>query len=153
MEIQIKEYSKSDRTGCINAFKTNVPTYFTNEEIQDFEAFLTRLENVDYKARYFVVHFDNEIIGAGGFGDKDNDGVMSLAWGFIHKKFHKKGYGEKLLLHRIEEIKRQGTKFPIIIDTTQYSYGFFEKYGFKITKITNDYYEKGMHRYDMALEI
>ena len=63
------------------------------------------------------------------------------------------GCGEKLLIYRIEQIKLLKPKFPVIIDTTQYSCGFFEKYGFKVTKITNDYYEIGMHKYDMILEI
>jgi ribosomal protein S18 acetylase RimI-like enzyme len=38
------------------------------------------------------------------------------------------------------------------VDTTQFSYGFFERFGFKTTKITEDFYEKGMHRYDMIYE-
>jgi N-acetylglutamate synthase-like GNAT family acetyltransferase len=153
MEIVIKEYKKKDRIGCINAFKSNVPAYFTNEEVQDFETFLTRLDSDSNKTRFYVIHDDTKIIGCGGFGDKDNKGIISLAWGLIHKDFHKKGYGKKLLLYRIDQIKLLRTKFPVIIDTTQYSYGFFEKYGFKTTKITNDYYQIGMHRYDMTLEI
>ena len=102
---------------------------------------------------FYVINYNNKTIGCGGFGDKDNNGIISLAWGLIHKDFHKMGYGEKLLNYRIEQIKLLKPKFPVIIDTTQYSYGFFEKYGFKVTKITNDYYEIGMHRYDMILEI
>ena len=153
MEVQIKKYLKSDRLGCINAFKSNVPAYFTNDEIQEFEAFLTRIESVNDKTTFYVIYYKNQTIGCGGFGDKDNNGIISLAWGLIHKDFHKMGYGEKLLNYRIEQIKLLKPKFPVIIDTTQYAYGFFEKYGFKVTKITNDYYEIGMHRYDMILEI
>ena len=124
MEIQIKKYSNTDRLGCINAFKSNVPMYFTNEEIQDFEAFLTRLESDNKNTQFYVINYTNQTIGC----------------------------GEKLFNYRIEQIKLLEPKFPVIIDTTQYSYGFFEKYGFKVTKITNDYYEIGMHRYDMILE-
>jgi N-acetylglutamate synthase-like GNAT family acetyltransferase len=153
MEVQIKKYLNTDRLSCINAFKSNVPTYFTNEEIQYFEAFLTRIESVNNKTQFYVINYNNKTIGCGGFGDKDNNGIISLAWGLIHKDFHKMGYGEKLLNYRIEQIKLLKPKFPVIIDTTQYSYGFFEKHGFKVTKITNDYYEIGMHRYDMILEI
>jgi len=38
------------------------------------------------------------------------------------------------------------------MDTTQFSYSFFEKYGFKIEKITENFYALGMHRYDMVLK-
>lgn len=153
MEVQIKKYLNSDRLGCVDAFKSNVPHYFTNEEVKDFEAFLTRLETIDTKTQFYVVHDENKIIGCGGFGDKDNNGIISLAWGLVDKDYHKMGYGEKLLKHRIDQIKLTNPKFPVIIDTTQYSYGFFEKHGFKVTKITHDYYEIGMHRYDMILDI
>lgn len=153
MEVHIKEYLKADRIGCINAFKSNVPKYFTNEEILDFEAFLTRLESDKNNTQFYVIHYENKIIGCGGFGDKDNNGIISLAWGLVHQDFHKMGYGAMLLKYRIEQIKLLKPVCPVIIDTTQYSFGFFEKYGFKVLKITNDYYEVGMHRYDMTLEI
>lgn len=153
MKAQITNYLSTDRFGCLNAFKSNVPNYFTNEEIKDFEAFLTRLESNNNKTQFYVINYENKIIGCGGFGDKDNTGIISLAWGHVHKDYHKMGYGEKLLKHRMEQIKLLYPEFPVVIDTTQYSYGFFEKYGFKVTKITNDYYEIGMHRYDMILEI
>ncbi|MFY8187225.1 MAG: GNAT family N-acetyltransferase [Flavobacterium sp.] len=153
MEVQIKKYFDVDRLDCINAFKSNVPNYFANEELKDFEAFLTRLESIDNKTQFYVINFENKIIGCGGFGDKNNNGVISLAWGLVHKHYHKMGFGEKLLKYRIEQIKLLNPEFPVIIDTTQYSYGFFEKYGFKVTKITIDYYEIGMHRYDMIFEI
>ena len=153
MEVQIKKYFDVDRLDCINAFKSNVPNYFANEELKDFEAFLTRLESIDNKTQFYVINFENKIIGCCGFGDKNNNGVISLAWGLVHKDYHKMGFGEKLLKYRIEQIKLLNPEFPVIIDTTQYSYGFFEKYGFKVTKITIDYYEIGMHRYDMIFEI
>ena len=41
---------------------------------------------------------------------------------------------------------------PVLIDTTQFSYPFFEKFGFETTKITKDFYAAGMDRYDMVYE-
>lgn len=152
-EATIRKYSKTDKNDCIEAFKSNVPYYFTNEEIKDFESFLMRIENGSDNAHFYVGDCNQKIIGCGGFGDRDNIGVYSLAWGFIHKDFHKKGFGEKLLLYRIEKIKQLKPEFPVIIDTTQYSFKFFEKYGFQTTKVTNDYYAIGMHRHDMSLKL
>lgn len=151
METIIRTYNKTDKNDCIAAFKTNVPEYFTEDEIIDFEKFLTKLENGNVQTRFYVVEENNTIIGCGGFGDKDNTGTISLAWGLVHKHFHKKGFGKKLLLHRLEQIKLHYPELPVVIDTTQYSFGFFEKYGFVTTKITNDYYTAGMHRFDMIL--
>lgn len=153
MQSIIREYNKSDKHSCLESFKTNVPDYFTDDEIVDFENFLTRIEKEDNRTFFYVVVYNKKVVGCGGFGDKDNNGIISLAWGLIHKDYHKNGFGQKLLLHRIEQIKKLKPKFPVIIDTTQYSYGFFEKYGFITTEITKDYYTIGMHRYDMILEL
>jgi ribosomal-protein-alanine N-acetyltransferase len=153
MEVQIKKYLKSDRIACLNAFKSNVPMYFTNKEVLEFDAFLSKLESDNFNTQFYVINLNNRIIGCGGFGDKNNDGIISLAWGLIHKDFHKLGFGEKLLAYRIEQIKQLYSESPVIVDTTQYAYGFFEKFGFKTTEITNDYYEIGMHIYNMILEI
>jgi ribosomal-protein-alanine N-acetyltransferase len=156
MEVIIRPYNKADKEYCLIAFKSNVPMYFTEEEITDFENFLDRLEmgteDADSCNTYFyVVVLNGNVIGCGGFGDRYKDSIISLAWGLIHKDFHKRGLGEQLLLHRLEQIKKNYPSSPVVIDTTQFSFSFFEKYGFVTTKITLDYYTEGMHRYDMSL--
>ena len=37
----------------------------------------------------------------------------------------------------------------ISLDTSQHSYLFYEKFGFKMVDIEHDGYEKGMHKYYM----
>jgi N-acetylglutamate synthase-like GNAT family acetyltransferase len=154
MKPIIRPYNKEDRLFCMEAFKSNVPLYFTKEEVGDYENFLIKNENKDEseKAIYFVILHDEKVIGCGGFGEKENTNIVTLAWGLIHNDYHKKGFGKALLLYRFEEIKKLFPNFPVVIDTTQFSYPFFEKFGFEITKITNDYYAEGMHRYDMRLK-
>jgi len=152
MEYTIREYISTDKNSCIESFGSNVPYYFTEEEILDFDNFLMRIEKESNKTFFYVVIYKDRVIGCGGFGDKDNNGIISLAWGLIHKEYHKKGFGKKLLIHRLSEISKLKPQCPVIIDTTQHSYEFFEKYGFETTKITTDYYTIGMHRYDMTLK-
>ncbi len=152
MTTSLRAYHPSDKNECMNAFKSNVPLFFTVEEIEEFENFLTRLDSGIVNTQFFVVIHNQQLIGCGGFGDRENTNIYSLAWGLIHKDYHKKGFGKQLLIHRLEEIKKLNLTVPVIIDTTQHSYGFFEKYGFRTTKITLDYYTKGMHRYDMIWE-
>jgi N-acetylglutamate synthase-like GNAT family acetyltransferase len=157
METTIRKYNKHDRNECLAAFKSNVPLYFTEAEVIDFENFLTRTETLnnddkDEVTHYYVILFEQKIIGCGGFGDKDNNKIISLAWGLIHKDYHKKQFGKQLLLYRLKQIKQLYINLPVVIDTTQFSFQFFEKFGFVTTKITEDYYTKGMHRYDMILK-
>jgi N-acetylglutamate synthase-like GNAT family acetyltransferase len=154
METQIREYNIYDKQACLNAFKSNVPMYFAEEEISQFENFLDIFQNkpIENKTYFYVVVVGNEIIGCGGFGDKDNNGIITLAWGLIHGNYHKKGYGKLLLQYRLKCIAKRYPLKPIYIDTTQYSFSFFEKFGFKTIKITSDFYTKGMHCYDMIKE-
>ena len=148
----IRQYCSSDSFKCIEAFESNVPTYFAKEEIEEFKAFLTKLENGSIQTKFYVITVNEVVIGCGGFGDKNNSGVISLAWGLIHKNHHEQGLGEKLLQFRLERIKETVPNLPVIVDTTQFTSGFFEKFGFQTTKITNDYYAEGLHRYDMILK-
>lgn len=150
----IRKYRISDKNACMEAFKTNVPKYFTTGEVNDFEQFLTKLENPEEadQVPYYVMELDDKIIGCGGFGEKEGGDAITFIWGMIHSDYHKLGYGEQLLVFRLVEIKKQFPGRQVVLDTTQFSYSFFEKYGFKTVKITENSYAEGMHRYDMVLE-
>jgi N-acetylglutamate synthase-like GNAT family acetyltransferase len=152
MKTTIRKYNSSDRNNCIAAFQSNVPLFFADYELQEFENFLTKIEQQEISTHFFVIIAHENVVGCGGFGDKNNTGNFSMAWGLIHNDFHKKGLGKKLLLYRVEQLKLLKLENPILLDTTQHSYGFFEKFGFETIKITNDYYKSGLHRYDMILK-
>jgi ribosomal protein S18 acetylase RimI-like enzyme len=151
MASNIRLYHKNDKQDCLDTFKSNVPDFFSENEIADFEAFLTRLEAGIPKTQFYVIEDENRIVGCGGFGDKDNRNIISLAWGHIHKNEQKKGLGQQLLTYRLALIKQQYPLLPVTIDTTQFSCGFYKKNGFRLLNITENYYTEGMHRYDMEL--
>ena len=67
----------------------------------------------------------------------------------VDSNFHKIGFGRRLTEYRIQKIKAKYPKCDILLNTTQHAFKFYEKFGFKITKITNDYYALGLDRYDM----
>jgi len=73
-----------------------------------------------------------------------------MVWGMIDRSIHRTGIGRKLILYRIEAIKKARAACAITLNTSQYSYPFFEKTGFRVTKITKDFYAKGLDRYDMV---
>lgn len=153
--IEILAYNDNFKQGCLAAFQSNIPVYFTPEEINDFTNFLEQRAmpkaNEIQSTFYYVLLNNNEVIGCGGFGERERDGTVTLAWGLVHADFHKKGFGKFLLHHRLTEARNVYPSKTIYLDTTQFSCSFFEKFGFKTTKITNDFYMKGMHRYDMEL--
>ncbi len=154
MEPIIRTYDSSDKKALMEAFKTNVPTFFTIDEVGDFERFLNRFENPDEQNNppFYTVELDGTPIGCGGFTYREEANAVVFVWGLVHNSHHKKGYGELLLRYRLKQIKLAYPDKQIILDTTQHSYSFFEKYGFKTIKITEDFYAEGMHRYDMILQ-
>jgi N-acetylglutamate synthase-like GNAT family acetyltransferase len=156
-QVIIRKYSVEDKPHCLETFKSNVPDFFTVEEINDFENFLDqfeiRNESREPLARtlFYVVESDGKIVGCGGFGDKENNKIISLAWAHIHRDYHKHGFGKLLLEYRLEKIKSLFPNQTVFIDTTQHSTPFYEKYGFITQKITKDFYAPGLDRYDLTL--
>ena len=155
MKVTIEQYNATHRQSCIEAFRSNVPLFFTVGEVSDFEEFLDSMEGrigaAPNNAVYFVALHGEEVIGCGGFGHRDGEQVISLAWGLVHNDHHKRGIGKQLLVYRIEKIKEMHPGLPLVLDTTQHSFHFFEQLGFRTTKVTDDFYAVGMHRYDMVL--
>lgn len=151
MNTNIRLFAPTDKQACLQAFKSNIPKYFATHELADFEHFLDGLiAGSITDANYYVIEYNNEVVGCGGFGIKTNEDYYTLIWGMVHNSFHKLGLGKLLLKYRVEAFKKLFPNNHLHLDTTQHTYSFFEKYGFVTTKITNDFYTAGMHRYDMV---
>ncbi|HTF28213.1 MAG TPA: GNAT family N-acetyltransferase, partial [Flavitalea sp.] len=106
-------------------------------------------DSPDAGIHYYVISNHEQIIGCGGFALKENNKEVVFAWGLIDQQFHKKGYGKALFEYRLNEAGFIYPGMDILLDTSQHSFTFFQKYGFKVEKITPDFYAPGMDRYDM----
>ncbi len=82
--------------------------------------------------------------------DNKKDSVV-LSWGIVHNQFHKMGFGTYLLRYRLKHIMKNYPNTNIVLDTSQKTYKFYERFNFKVDKITSDFYRKGLDRYDMSL--
>lgn len=155
----IRTYQSSDKTACIAAFTSNIPLFFAEHELAEFDAFLDNFHRPNandkgYITTYYdVIELEGNVIACGGYGCKDGGKTVSLAWGLVHREWHKKGWGKMLLEHRLAQIAQRFPDLPFVLDTTQHSYAFFEKFGFVVTQVTTDFYEKGLDRYDMVYKI
>ena len=158
-KVHIRMYENGDKYACIQAFISNVPKYFTEQEITEFETFLDVYENKQIPnpqsqtTFYYVLLHQGKIIACGGFGDRYDDGHLTLTWGLVHQSYHKMGFGKDLLAYRLQAMKMKFKRFELCLDTTQYSFGFFEKFGFVTEKISANFYAKGLDRFDMVLKV
>ena len=60
------------------------------------------------------------------------------------------GFGTHLLQYRIKQIVKKYPNSNIILDTSQKTYKFYERFSFSVDNITRNFYGKGLDRYDMS---
>lgn len=152
--ITIKEYLPEHKDRLLQIFESNMPLYFAEEELQLFFNFLDR--DALQRGPYSVIFNDDTIVGCGGIALNQpskytNELHVIMTWGMIDNKVHKNGFGKELLLFRIKQAKELYPEVKIALGTTQYTFSFFEKYGFKTVAYEKDHWAKGLDLYQMEL--
>jgi [ribosomal protein S18]-alanine N-acetyltransferase len=145
--MNIREFTLNDKKACVEIFKSNIPTFFLNEEIKIFEDFL----ETNAIGAYWVLENSGHVIACGGIGTRDSEG--RLHFGIVHHSLHKQGVGSKLLQFRLAKLIENPNVKAISLDTSQHNPKFFNKFGFEVTKITENYYGPNLHRFDMRWEL
>lgn len=153
--INIRAYKPDDNKSCIEMYHSNMPLYFAPEELNYLKNWLKGLDEgrlvyeTNLAEHYYVAEIENKVIAAGGFYITKNGNKAHMSWGMVHNNYHKQGIGKELLLFRINTIKQLYPNCKISLDTSQHTFTFFQKLGFTVTKITENGYGEGLHRYDM----
>lgn len=142
----IQPYEKTDKADVINLFRLNTPLYFSSEEEEDLIYFL---ENE--REQYYVVSINKEIVGCGGYNLSEDKSTGIICWDIVHPNFQGKSIGRNLLNYRITQIKNTKNIRKITVRTSQLVYQFYEKQGFELVEIVQDYWSKGFHLYRMDL--
>jgi ribosomal protein S18 acetylase RimI-like enzyme len=140
--MRFRPYQQSNKEQCLELFRSNVPKFFAVHEESEFRDYL---EHPDF---YFVLE-QEKILGCGGYGISGDAGY--LAWGMVERSQHGTGLGKRLLLERLNLLSQHDNVSRIVLDTSQHTFGFFEKLGFTVDRITEDGYAPELHRYDMTL--
>ena len=147
MSLEIRTYTKDDKEKLLNIISLNVPEYFAESEIEDYNLYLEH-EVEDY----FVVVEEGEMVGAGGINYKLHEGTAYISWDVIHPAYQNKGIGRNLLNYRISLISDNRNINKTIVRTSQLVYRFYEKNGFVLKEIHHDYWAKGYDMYYMIYE-
>ena len=142
--VNIREYTPADKPYLIALLRLNTPHYFSPEEEQDL---IHYLDNSIYK--YYVLTKNENIVGAGGINLSDDLTTGILSWDFFHPDYHGQGLGTTLTRFRIQKIKEMSTVTTVRVRTSQLTYKFYGKFGFKICEINKDYWAKGLDLYLM----
>jgi len=143
--MRIVPYKSLYFNRCLSILKSNTPEFIDKSEESLFINYLSRKGII-----YFVLFESRKLIGCGGYGYDNKKNSVILSWGLIHNKFHKMGFGTHLLQYRIKQIVKNYPNSNIILDTSQKTYKFYERFSFSVDNITRNFYGKGLDRYDMS---
>jgi N-acetylglutamate synthase-like GNAT family acetyltransferase len=150
-QLEIRDFDTRDREVCLRLFDSNTPQFFAPHEREEFELYLDNLEERGRSSEYLVLEAARKIVACGGYYVEE--GTAGLAWGLVGRDRHREGFGSRLLLERLRRIARVPNAHEVVLDTTQFSRGFFERFGFETLKVTPDGYGAGQDRVDMRLEL
>ncbi|MDG2286854.1 MAG: GNAT family N-acetyltransferase [Alphaproteobacteria bacterium] len=121
---------------------------FPRDELSLFANFL------DHEATtYFVLIIEDRATACGGWSIYEDTVTAGLAWGMVRAEHHGHRHGTRLLAWRLGRIAQDPAIRRVVMDSSQHTIGFFEKFGFRVTTQQLDGYGPGLHRYDMVLEL
>ena len=128
--MRIVPYKSLYFNRCLSILRSNTPEFIDKSEETLYVDFLSRTDIV-----YFVLFESNELIACGGYGYDSKKDNVTLCWGLVHNQFHKMGFGTHLLQYRLKYIMRSYPNTNIVLDTSQKTYKFYERFNFKVDKI------------------
>jgi len=144
----IRKYKQSDNAGLMQIFKLNTPLYFDLVEQKHFNAYLRT-----HADTYFVITEKRKIIGGGGYHISEDAKTGRISWNLIHPDHKNLGHGNKIVSYCIGLIKKNRPLTLIHVCTSQFAYGFYSKFGFRIVEIKKDFWAPGLDLYKMEMSI
>lgn len=146
----IRGYTASDRAACLALFDGNTPRFFATSERAEFERFLDR-HAAEWAFR--VIDRDRQVVACGGFAVGTDGRTAHLCWGMVAHGLHRQGLGRRLAEARLAAASAHPGICDVHLDTSQHSYRFYARLGFRTERVTPDGYGPGLDRYDMVRPI
>ena len=150
MTFEMKSYRAGNRADCLAIFDGNLPKFFAPEERAEFSAFLDLVEVGGHP--YLVAHQGGALVACGGLWIDAPKRQARLAWGMVAREAHGQGIGRALTRARLQMAVSTPNIDSIGLETSQHTFGFYEKLGFRTTKITPNGFGAGLDCYAMALD-
>lgn len=144
--MKLREYRDEDRDVLVRILKQNVPRYFAEGDVHDFEHYL---DEKLWDRHYVYLDDRSDVVGCAGFYRKD-EGVIGLAYMF----FRPSSVGAEVIrpefdryLSRVKaELCPEGD-VAFVLNTTPRVSAFLKRFGFVVTDVVEDGYAEG---YDMV---
>jgi ribosomal protein S18 acetylase RimI-like enzyme len=157
--VKIKPVQTRDRKVLLRLFRQR-GTFNENEvqvALDVFDEALRRPEKGDYYA-FCAVDGHGRFAGYICFGPIPmTEGCYDLYWIVVDKAFSRRGLGGELLGFMEDFAIKQGTR-RIYVDTSSTSpyepaRSFYEKHGYRVACLLEDFYRKGDHKVILMKEV
>ena len=142
--FEIRNYHGNDKPELLKLIDLNTPAYFAFSEKADFKEYLENEREL-----YFVMTFEDKIIGCGGINFEEEKTTGIISWDIIHPNYQEKGFGRELLHYRVSVLKSIATIQKIVVRTSQHTNLFYQKQGFELKEIVPNYWAEGFDLYFM----
>ena len=143
----IEPYNDIYRNSLLKIFRQHVPAFFAAHEEKDLILFLD-----NHAQHFYVCKEDEKVIGCGGHNfDSEDTGVLS--WYMTDADYMGKGVGGLLVQYNLDRLREHRHIKRIRVRTSQLTDKFYEKFGFKLIFTKDDYWGKGLHLYQMEMDI
>ena len=145
--VTLRDYRASDIDACLAIFDANCPQFFAPNERGDYCEFLQRSP-----PGYMVATFDGLVVGAFGVAVEQKQRSARLNWIMIDPSSHGLGVGS-IMMRRALETAVESAAADLAIAASQYSAGFFARFGAGEIRRTADGWGPGMDRVDMIIDL
>ena len=147
--LTTEPFTPADRAACLAIFDANTPGAFAPDER---DAYLEFLEAPT--GRYWVVRDPDELVVACGGVDLLAGGRFGvMTWTMVLPAWQHQGLGSLLTRSGLEYVAATARAERVVLKTSNLSAPFYERHGFRTTRVTPDYYAPGVHCHNMALEL
>jgi N-acetylglutamate synthase-like GNAT family acetyltransferase len=143
----IRPYHPSDQQTLVEILKLNVPKYFDQKEVAEFEEYLK-----EHAITYLTIEHEKKIVGGTGYLLTDNNTIGHVRWIFFHPDSAGHGLGSEAMKYCLAKFQSVPTVKKLIVTTSQLVYKFFEKFGLVLIKTEKNYWGKGLDLYWMEME-
>lgn len=147
-KIEIREYHPHDKNDVIQLFRLNAPQFFALDEEKDLTNYLDNEIEL-----YYVLLENKKIVGCGGINFENEKATGKISWDILHPLYQRQSLGTKLLTHRIDTLCTMDGIQEITVRTSQFAYKFYEKQGFEIVEINQNYWADGFDMYKMKYRL
>ena len=145
-QYTLRPYGAMDTDAVLDILRSNTPDFFAPSELDEFIAFLRAPES----ELVVATSADGAVVGFGAaYCRSAVEG--GLAWGMVHRQWHRRGVGRALLDARITRLWALAMT-QIRVQTSQHSSGFFTRAGFAAVAVTPDGFAPGIDQVTMLLE-